>query len=238
MMRKLRLSSAVLALAISASAAVPTSEVRVIGQMRRMFVAHDIAPNVDLRNIVREPHVYALGPLAPLKGEVTVVDSQTFVSEPGERQAIVSLDPAARAIFLVYAVVPTWRSISVPTNVGSERDLATFIDRSLFAKARSAFLVRGTALSAQYHIQNYRGRAEDLTHEAHDEAKVLYELSNTPVQLVGFFSNREEDGGSFVHQGQTTHIHIISDDRKSMGHLESITLASGATLLLPQADRS
>ena len=54
--------------------------------------------------------------------------------------------------------------------------------------------------------------------------------------MVGFFSNREEDAGSFVHQGQTTHIHIISSDRKSMGHLESITLAPGATLFLPEAD--
>jgi acetolactate decarboxylase len=150
-------------------------------------------------------------------------------------QATITLDPGAKTVFLVYALVPAWRSINIPTNVLNETDLATFLERSLFAKARSAFLVRGVATRARYHIQNYQGKAEDLTHEAHDKAKAFFDLSDTPVQLVGFFTNREEDGGSFVHQGQTTHIHLISDDHKSMGHLESVTLAPGAKLFLPEA---
>ena len=220
-------------LALSTPIVALTSEVRVIGQMRRMFMAHDIGPNVELRKITQEPHLYALGPLAQLTGEITVVNGQVFVSRANGNQAIVTPDPAAKAIFLVYASVLAWRSITIPTNVATEMDLPTFVERSLPAKARSPFLVRGTALRAKYHIQNYHGKAQDLTHEAHDKSKVLFELSNTPVQLVGFFSNLEEDAGSFVHQGQTTHIHIISDDRKSMGHLESVMLAPGATLLLP-----
>ena len=223
-------------LALSTPIVALTSEVRVIGHMRRMFMAHDIGPNVELRKVTQEPHLYALGPLAQLKGEITVVDGQVFVSKANGNQAIVTLDPGAKAIFLVYASVPAWRSITIPKNVATETDLATFLDRSLSPKARSPFLVRGTALRAKYHIQNYHGKAQDLTHDAHEKAKVLYDLSNTLVQLVGFFSNLEEDAGSFVHQGQTTHIHIISDDRKSMGHLESITLAPGATLLLPEGN--
>jgi hypothetical protein len=87
-------------------------------------------------------------------------------------------------------------------------------------------------------VQNYQGKAEELTHEAHDKSKVLFELSDRPVQLIGFFTNREEDAGSFVHQGQTTHIHLLSEDHKAMGHLESITLAPGARLLLPENPRS
>ena len=33
--------------------------------------------------------------------------------------------------------------------------------------------------------------------------------------------------------GQTTHVHVISRDRKEMGHVESIKLKPGAKLLLP-----
>jgi len=87
--------------------------------------------------------------------------------------------------------------------------------------------------AARYHIQNYTGKAEQLTHEAHDRAKVFFEIANTPVELVGFFTNREGDGGTFVHMGQTTHVHLILRDRKDMGHLESVKLAPGAKLLLP-----
>src|SRR5438445_10509402 len=183
-MRNSQMRSIALTFALSTSLAVASSEVRVIGEMRRMFMAHDIRPNVELRKVIREPHLYALGPVAGLKGEITVVDGQVFVSEADGSQVVVTLDPGAKAIFLVYASVPAWRSITIPTNVVSETDLATFIERSLFAKSRSAFLVRGTAVRARYHIQNYQGKAEDLTHEAHDKAKALYELSDTPVQLV------------------------------------------------------
>ena len=107
-------------LALSTPIVALTSEVRVIGHMRRMFMAHDIGPNVELRKVTQEPHLYALGPLAQLKGEITVVDGQVFVSKANGNQAIVTLDPAAKAIFLVYASVPAWRSISVPTNVATE----------------------------------------------------------------------------------------------------------------------
>src|SRR6266853_1823188 len=143
-------------LVFSALSAGANSDVHLLGELRRMFTARDIGPNVDLAQVSKDPHLYALGPLAGLKGEITVADGQVFVS-----------------------------------------------------------------------------KAKDLTHEAHDAAKVFLELTNAPVELVGFFTNREGDGGSFVHMGQTTHIHIITKDRKQMGHLESIKLGTGARLLLP-----
>jgi acetolactate decarboxylase len=205
--------------------------------MRRMFVAHDIGPNVDLRKVLKqEPHLYALGPAAGLRGEVTVVDSQVFTSKVKGQEEAVALDPSVKTVFLVYASVVAWRSITLPTNIVSEIDLATFLAHLLPERTRSAFLVRGNAIRVQYHVQNYHGKAEDLTHETHDKSKVLFELSDCPVQLIGFFTNREEDGGSFVHQGQTTHIHVLSEDHKAMGHLESVTLAPGARLLLPEGD--
>jgi alpha-acetolactate decarboxylase len=217
-------------LSLATRAAEP--EVRVLGQMRRMFMAHDLGPNVDLSQVNREPHLYALGPLPGLKGEITVLDSQVFVSRVKNKNPEVTLDPAAHSVFLVYASVPSWRSVAVPANALNEQELANLLGRHVHSANRAAFLVRGKAISAKYHIQNYQGEARDLTHEAHDQAKAFFELSNTAVELVGFFTNREEDGGAFVHPGQTTHIHLISLDRKSMGHLESITLAPGAEVFL------
>jgi len=220
-------------LVFSTLSARANSDVRVLGEMRRMFTVRDIGPNVDLAQVNKEPHLYALGPLAGLKGEITVVDGQVFVSKANGKKPIVTIDPHIKSVFLVYASVPAWRSVDIPESVRTEKDLATFVESQLPKDTRSAFLVEGNALTARYHIQNYKGSAKALTHEAHDAAKVFLELTNATVELVGFFTNREGDGGSFVHMGQTTHIHIISKDRKQMGHLESITLAPGARLLLP-----
>jgi acetolactate decarboxylase len=201
--------------------------------MRRMFTAHDIAANVNLSEINATPHIYALGPIAGLRGEITALDGEIFVSQVVAGRPSVAADPKTKAVFLVYASVPKWRSLDIPPAVVTEADLAGFLGNKLHDNTRSPFLVRGTALTARYHIQNYTGRAEDLTHDAHDQAKVFFEITNTPVELVGFLTSREGDGGTFVHMGQTTHVHVISKDRRDMGHLESVKLAPGAKLLLP-----
>ena len=237
-MTRPRLDLIMLVLALPLLSVEANSEVRVIGEMRRMFTAHDIGANVDLLSINKNPHVYALGPLAGLQGEVTVLDGQVFASTVSDNQPKVMIDPGARSVFLVYASVPTWRSLDIPTNVITEKDLAEFLEAQMPTNTRSAFQVRGTAAMARFHIQNYKGLAKDLTHEAHDEAKSFFELKNAAVQLVGFFTNRDQDGGSFVHLGQTTHIHLLSADRKQMGHLESIRLRAGAKLLLPALQKS
>jgi acetolactate decarboxylase len=209
--------------------------VHVLGEMRRMFMEHDIGAHVELAAITKIAHVYALGPVAGLQGEVTVLDGQVFVSTTAGGKPTVALDPKIMSVFLVYASVPAWESSELPANVRDEHGLAAFLENRMPKNTRCAFLVRATALAARYHIQNYRGRAEDLTHDAHESAKVFYEVTEIPVELLGFFTNCEADGGSFVHLGQTTHIHLISADRKNMGHLESITLDFGARLFLPQS---
>jgi len=216
---------------------VAATDVHVLGQMRRMFTVHDIGANVELSQVNLEPHVYGLGPVAGLKGEITVVDGTVFVSSVSGDKPRVAVAPDAKAVFLVYASIPKWHSTDLPENVQTEKELASYLEGRMPTNTRSAFLVQGTALKAQYHIQNYKGSAKDLTHEAHDRAKAFFAITNVPVELVGFFTNVEGDGGSFVHMGQTTHMHIISADRKQTGHLESIQMAPGAKLLLPEGSK-
>jgi alpha-acetolactate decarboxylase len=221
-------------LAVSTLTGTANADVHVIGEMRRMFTARDIGANVDLREINKEPHLYALGPLAGLKGEITVLDGQVYTSRSNGEKPVVTIDPNVKSVFLVYSSVAAWRSVNIPETVVNEKDLAQFVESQIPKNTRSAFRVEGIAETARYHIQNYQGNPEELTHEAHDAAKVFIDFTNAPVHLVGFFTNREGDGGSFVHMGQTTHIHIISRDRMHMGHLESIKLGPGARLLLPK----
>src|SRR5689334_7124735 len=104
-------------LAFSTLSACATSDVHVLGEMRRMFTARDIGANVAVAEVKKEPHVYALGPLAGLKGEVTVADGQVFVSKANGQKPIVAIDPNVKPVFLVYASVPAWRSVDIPESV-------------------------------------------------------------------------------------------------------------------------
>src|ERR1051325_1943439 len=87
------------------------AEVKVFGEMRRMFTAHDIGPNVDLAEVNRNPHLYALGPVAGLAGEVTVADGQVFVSRVNGNEPIVTVEPRVKSVFLVYDSIGSWRSV-------------------------------------------------------------------------------------------------------------------------------
>ena len=70
-----------------------------------MFLDHDIGPHVDSAVITRNQHVYALGPVAGLQGEITVLDGQVFVSKAAGSKPAVTLDPKIKSVFLVYASV-------------------------------------------------------------------------------------------------------------------------------------
>jgi hypothetical protein len=143
---------------ILTAGAQTNTDVHVLGEMRRMFTEHDIAPHVDLSTIVRTKHVYALGPLAGLQGKITVLDGQVFVSRATGANPKVTVDPNAKSIFLVYASVPVWDSRPLPADVEDEKALAAFLVKSMPRNARSTFLVRGTARAARYHIQAERER--------------------------------------------------------------------------------
>ena len=164
-MRRLQTTLFTFLLGLSWSVAGASSEVRVIGEMRRMFMAHDIGPNVDLAKVLHEPHIYALGPLAGLKGEVTILDGQVFTSKVSDRQESVALDPAAKSVFLVYSFVPSWRSVPLATNLVSETDVATFLDRIArqradgfsCARSRSSCPVSHPKLSGQCCWPDSRG---------------------------------------------------------------------------------
>src|SRR5215471_7533537 len=139
--------------------ATQAEEVHVSGEMRRMFTAHDIGANASLARVNTNPHLYALGPMAGLKGEITALNGDVFTSQVIGNRPSVTINPETKAVFLVYAFVSKWRTIDITPNVSTESDLAAFVEKQLARDMRSVFLVNGLALSARYHIQNYQGAA-------------------------------------------------------------------------------
>ncbi|WP_437870158.1 hypothetical protein [Sorangium sp. So ce363] len=47
----------------------------------------------------------------------------------------------------------------------------------------------------------------------------------------GFFSKHHH--GVFTHIGSNTHFHVVLPERPLMGHVDGVTLARGARVLLP-----
>lgn len=56
-----------------------------------------------------------------------------------------------------------------------------------------------------------------------------YTLKNTSAELIGFFPT--EHKGIFTRHDSFVHIHLITDDHKSMGHVEEVSFKANKVKL-------
>ena len=211
-----------------------------VGEMRKVMRDGDLSGNVKLDALAKWPHLYALGPLEGLRGEVTIFDGKSSVATVAGGKASVSEKFEGKACFLVYAQVPEWREIELPAKgLAKAADLEAHIQ----VAARKAeidtdkpfpFLLRGKVAKATLHIVN---KTDDgpFTPKDHDRIKVPFEVEDREVEILGFYS--EKHAGVFTHHDSNVHMHLKTADGKLSGHVDSVSPGEGMRLLAPKAAR-
>src|SRR3954470_20917046 len=112
----------------------PGYELRFIGAQRETIMNGKLAAALDLRTFSGTRHLYGIGPIEQLRGEVTIVDSRPSLARVGPNGSIkVTESFEAGAPFLVWAEVPAWRTLSIPPEVRSFADLEAFVPRAASA---------------------------------------------------------------------------------------------------------
>ena len=204
---------------------------------QRDVLAGDLTARADVGELASRPHCSALGPLAALAGEVTVIDGVPFVSTVAGGEAIVERSFACRACFLVYAEVPRWRWISVDGALSAVADLDPIVvraaaDAGIDPDAPFPFRCRGRAPAGTIHVLDKR---DGLPHNParHEAAKVHFELSHDDVESIGFRSVRHQ--GVFVPGGSSMHIHLTARGGRLAGHVDALQFNPGWGLALPAA---
>src|SRR4051794_11183239 len=85
-----------------------------IGAQRETIMNGKLAATLDLRALGGMPHLYAIGPIEQLRGEVTIAASRPSlarVKADGSIAVTQSFD--AGVPFLVWAQVPAWRTVPI-----------------------------------------------------------------------------------------------------------------------------
>jgi len=195
----------------------------------------DLRGHVELENLASAPHLYGLGPLEGLRGEVTIFESVPSIARIEQETVVTSASWSARACFLVWALVPAWFervSDAIPAGLdGIEREVIALAQGAGLDPARPMpFRVRATAVEATLHVLDKR---DGLPHnpERHEQAKVRRTLERAPVELVGFYSRQHR--GIFTPGESNVHVHLRTEDGRMSGHLETIRLAAGAQVAVP-----
>lgn len=207
-------------------------DVQVTGAMREVMWNGALEGKIKLDTLSND-HFYGIGPLSYLKGEILLNNGKAYVgSVRSDSTMLVKVDAEASAPFFVYAQVNEWAKSSLPQSVTDQKSLESFLDKLTIDKKRPfAFKLVGAIESATVHLQNLPdGTKVSSPQEAH-QGQIDYELENKEVEILGFFST--EHKGVFTHHDGFIHLHLITADKKMMGHVDQIELGT-MQLLLPK----
>jgi hypothetical protein len=214
-------------------------EVRAYGALRAMFHEGQTGATVTLDAILPNPNVYAVGALADLSGEVTVVGGKAYLAYPdgpNSTRIETALQTNAAATLLVVSEVPAWHSIVTERPIRFEEldeeisTIATAAGMSL--DDRFPFLMEGAFDDLEWHVIDGRTLAAGaFSHEDHLTAAIKTRLDRTTATLVGFYS--KSDQGVFTHMGSETHIHCVLDGPLSSGHVDHVNIPVGTTIKFP-----
>ena len=89
----------------------PSFIVKYNGALKNMMHKGDLSAKADLRNLQETKHLYAIGAIESLKGEIQIFNSQSFNSHVELDSMVINDSFDRKACLLVYASVQEWRSI-------------------------------------------------------------------------------------------------------------------------------
>lgn len=205
-----------------------------VGSMHATVMDGERDAKIELASLADKQGLYAVGPIAGLSGEITIIDSiptLASVDPDGAVQVRTSFDTGAP--FLVWAEVSSWREEDLPRDVRSIADLEAFLSGRAAEEGLGEafpFLLRGEAANVGFHVLNADPETPHAAGmQAHKEIQAHFDTGRSGVTLVGFYSTTHQ--GVFVHRGALTHIHFISADGLQSGHVESVDFGEGRFVL-------
>jgi len=205
-----------------------------IGQEKRV----DAAIMVDS---IKGNHLYAIGPVENLRGEILVWDSKPFVAaitddkKPYLQKNVKSL----KAIFLVYADISQWDTVLLTNKISSLNDLEKTITKAAYQQGTDTskafpFLIFGKVKEGSGHIMYKDSSITAITPAALSDANYKNTFTNQYAQMLGFYSQHHQT--IFTHHDSFLHIHYRMANKYQAGHLDIVSFdeTEPVKLLLPR----
>jgi alpha-acetolactate decarboxylase len=210
------------------------TEVNYSGALRTIM-SGNIQAVLSLDSLSNKKHLYALGAVENLKGEIQIIDSKPSNSFVVDSTLTIMDSYKLKAALLVYAEVDEWESFQIE-NITTKSDL----EEKVFETAKSQgvniekpfpFLLEGTAALLDWHVINWKEDDTIHNHKKHTESGLNGTLRNTEVEIIGFYSTKHK--AVFTHHTTNMHMHFKTDDNSVAGHIDDIRISS-LTLSLPK----
>ena len=214
-------------------------EVHHFGALKNMMHKGDLSAKVTLDELKEMNHLFALGAVENLKGEVLILDGIPSVSyvKGNDSSKTMMLDDSfeKNACLLVLASVEEWESIYIPNTVVTYEDFEVFVEEIALKKGINTdkpfpFMIEGIAKSFDWHIIDWPEDDTEHSHEKHIHSGLYGTLENQEAEMLGFYSNKHH--AIFTHHTTNMHIHVKSE--KVIGHIDDMTFGIDMMLKIPK----
>jgi len=207
----------------------------IVGAMKNVMWKGELGGIINFDTITNKQHLYGLGPVEYLTGEIMIIDGKGYKSVVVNDTAMqVTETFAVKAPFFGYANIESWTETQLPDSITTIQQLENYLDKTTKGFPRPFFFkVSAIIDDATIHIVNLpKGTKVSSPDQAHQGQK-NFTIKNKEVELLGFFST--EHKAIFTHHDTNVHIHLITSDKQKMGHLEEIKIKKGtAKIYLPK----
>lgn len=214
-------------------------EVNHFGALKNMMHKGDLSKKVTLNELKDMNHLYALGAVENLKGEVLILDGTPSISyvENNDSSKTMMIDKSfeKNACLLVIASVKKWEEISIPNTVVTYEEFEMYVAKTAAEKGIDIekpfpFMIEGLTKSFDWHVIDWPEGDTDHSHDKHIHSGLYGTLKNQVVEMLGFYSDKHHS--IFTHHTTNMHVHVKSD--KAIGHADDFTLGENMILKLPK----
>jgi acetolactate decarboxylase len=210
-------------------------QIKVAGTMRGIMQQADLSAKINL-DTLQKGNLYALGPVAGLKGELLVLDGEVYSSSMSDGNISDQQNKVSLAAMLVYSYVKKWKVVKTQAQVNDYEQLEELV--SNIAKGQGydlntpfVFRIEVKPAKANYHIIDWRDGVQH-TFDNHKQFAYSSQSSAQDLILLGFYSTKHQ--GIFTHHTSNMHIHVLGTDTKTVGHLDGIQFDDSITVYLSE----
>lgn len=219
----------------SASKIYAGNSPKIVGAMKNVMREGKLYGTINLDTISNKQHLYGLGPIEYLTGEIMVIDGKCYKSVvTSDTTMKVSETFSMKAPFFGYAHIDSWTEQAIPDSVKTVLQLEDYIAETTKNYPRPFFFkLTGAVEKASVHIVNLPAGSKVSSPEEAHQGQKNFNILNKDVTLLGFFSTEHQT--IFTHHDTYVHIHLITADNLQMGHLEEMLIKQGtAKFYLPK----
>lgn len=198
------------------------AQINIVGTMKNVMWKGALYGTINLDTISNKKHLYGLGPVEYLTGEILIIDGKSYKSTVLTNKTMkVEEIFKVKAAFFGYTNIQNWEEQTLSDSIQTLGQLETYLDlKTKSAKRPFMFKLTGTIDHATIHVVNLpKGSKVSSPDDAHN-GQTNFELTNEQVDIIGFFSTEHQ--AIFTHHDTFLHMHLIAADKTKMGHLDKV----------------